>query len=71
MLAYFTQLNETEKSSVIQMLKAFIQGRQDNKRTSIEQYNKELKESESAIERGEFHTHDQVVEMSKRWLNGQ
>ena len=42
MFSYFTQLNEQEKKSIIEMLKVFLNGRQENEnRISIEQYNKE------------------------------
>ncbi len=44
---YFVQLNETEKKSILQMLKAFLKTRTENtQRVSIEQYNKELEEAE-------------------------
>jgi predicted transcriptional regulator len=36
-------------------------------RTSIEQYNKEIDEAMEEIERGEFHTHEEVVKMAKSW----
>jgi len=34
---------------------------------SIEEYNKEIEDSEAEIDRGEFYTHDEVAEMSKDW----
>ncbi|MDQ6902248.1 MAG: hypothetical protein M3139_04435 [Bacteroidota bacterium] len=44
--SYFVQLNETEKKSVLQMLKAFLKSRRDNtERISIKQYNKEIDEA--------------------------
>jgi len=40
---YFTQLNDSEKKSVVQMLKTFLKSKKQNPgRISIEQYNKEL-----------------------------
>ena len=46
MFNYFTQLNEAEKKSVVQMLKTFLKGRKKNPgRISIEQYNKEIDEA--------------------------
>jgi len=67
---YFMQLNETEKKSVVQMIKTFLQGRKELERISIEQYNKEIEEAESEIERGESYSHEEVVKMSKRWTHG-
>jgi len=60
---YFMQLNETEKKSVVQMIKTFLQGRKELERISIEQYNKEIEEAESEIERGESYSHEEVVKM--------
>ena len=67
---YFMQLNETEKKSVVQMIKTFLQSRKEFERISIEQYNKEIDEAESEIERGESYSHEAVVKMSKQWTNG-
>ncbi len=59
MFNYFTNLNEAEKKSVIQMLKTFLKGRKDNPgRISIEQYNKEIDEAVDEIKKGEVYTHE-------------
>ena len=71
MYNYFMQLNEAEKKSVVQMIKTFLQSRKATpERMSIEQYNKEIEESEAEIEKGESYTHEEVVKMSKQWVNG-
>jgi hypothetical protein len=68
MFSYFTQLNEQQKKSVIQMLKVFLNGKVENKdRISIEQYNKELDEAIEQIKSGEVFSHEEVVKMSKTW----
>jgi hypothetical protein len=68
MFSYFTQLNEQQKKSVIQMLKVFLNGKVENKdRISIEQYNKELDEAIEQIKNGEVYSHEEVVKMSKTW----
>lgn len=68
MFNYFSQLNEQEKKSVIQMPKVFLNTRSENtKRVSIEQYNIELDKAMEEVKRGETYTHDDVVEMSKKW----
>lgn len=65
---YFSQLNEQEKKSVVQMLKVFLNARSENtKRVSIEQYNIELDKAMEEVKRGETYTHDEVAEMSKKW----
>ncbi len=71
MYNYFIQLNEAEKKSVVQMIKTFLQSRKVTpERMSIEQYNKEIEESEAEIEKGESYTHEEVVKLSKQWVNG-
>lgn len=68
MFNYFSQLNEQEKKSVVQMLKVFLHARSENtKRVSIEQYNIELDKAMEEVKRGETYTHDEVVKMSKKW----
>lgn len=68
MYDYFTQLNEAEKRSVVQMLKAFLQGRKEKPgRISIEQYNKEIDEAMEEVKKGEVYAHEEVVKMSKGW----
>ncbi len=65
---YFTQLNEAEKKSVIQMLKTFLKGRKENPgRISIEQYNKEIDEAMEEVKKGEVYTQEEVIKMSKGW----
>lgn len=70
MYEYFTQLNEAEKSSIVEMIKTFLKGKHEETRISIEQYNAEIDESLAEIERGESYTHEEVVNMSKEWING-
>jgi hypothetical protein len=68
MFNYFTQLNEVEKKSVLEMLKKYLVARKDNKgRISIEQYNKELEEAMEEMKVGEVYSHDEVVKMAKDW----
>jgi predicted transcriptional regulator len=65
---YLKQLNEMEKKSVLLMLKSFLKGRnEESKSISIEDYNREIEEAMAEVERGEVSTHEQVVDMSKRW----
>jgi hypothetical protein len=71
MVEYFMQLNNAEKKSVVQLIKTFLKTKNDAPgRISIEQYNRELDESEAEIERGEFYTQEQVEEISKGWVDG-
>jgi hypothetical protein len=68
MTRYFRQLNETEKLSVVQMLKSFLSERSaKNNRISIEQYNKEIDEAMEEVKKREVYTHEEVAKMSKGW----
>lgn len=68
MFNYFTQLNDHEKKSIIQMLKVFLKGRMENEnRISIVQYNNETDETIEQIKKGEVYSHEEVVKMSKAW----
>jgi hypothetical protein len=67
-LSYFVQLNETEKKSVLQMLKVFFKNRQENGvHISLDQYNKELNEAERQIEDGSFITQEELEKEMKQW----
>lgn len=66
--SYFVQLNETEKKSVLQMLKVFFKSPKEiAERISIEQYNKELDEAEKQIEAGNFITQEELEKEMKKW----
>jgi hypothetical protein len=68
MLKYFMQLNDEEKSSVLQMLKTFLRGKgQSPARISIDQYNKELDEAEARIEAGDFTSQGDLEKEIKEW----
>ena len=55
------------------MLKTFLKGRitnHDNEDSiDIEVYNRDIEDALSRIEKGEFYTHEEVVEMSKKWVH--
>lgn len=68
MLNYFTQLNDAEKRSVVQMLKTFIKGRKDSEQSvTLEQYNAELREAEAEYEKGDYVTHEQLLKSIEKW----
>ena len=64
--SYFIQLNDTEKKSVLLLLKTFLNRRQpSSERISLEQYNLEIDEVLSEIEDGNYISQE---EMEKRNL---
>ena len=68
MAAYFMQLNDAEKKSVVQMLKTFLKARKTKPEPiNLEQYNQELREAEAEYERGEYSSHEEFVKKVKKW----
>jgi predicted transcriptional regulator len=66
--SYFVQMNEVERKSVLLMLKAFLQRRnEDTNRISIEQYNKEIDEALAEVEAGNYITQDEMEKRAAKW----
>jgi hypothetical protein len=69
LLEMLQQLTSEQKEALINLVESFgieIPGQ----RISIEQYNKELEESEAEFEKGEFLSHEEMLAMSKKWIHG-
>ncbi|HVU99317.1 MAG TPA: hypothetical protein VHE34_29045 [Puia sp.] len=68
MFAYFMQLNDAEKKSVVELLKTFMKGRRDQPdHITVEQYNKELDEAMERVGRGEYTTFEDLEKEMKSW----
>ncbi|HET6255021.1 MAG TPA: hypothetical protein VFE32_13150 [Puia sp.] len=68
MLRYFTQLNDAEQKSVLQMIKTFLSTRSiESKPQSLEEYNRELEEADLRIEGGRYITQDDLEKEMKTW----
>lgn len=68
MFNYFTQLNDVEKKSVVELLKAFIQGRNEkSSRITIEQYNREIDEAMERVKKGEYTTFEDLEKEMQSW----
>ena len=68
MFAYFTQLNDAEKKSVVELLKTFMKGRKNQfDHISIEQYNKEIDEAMERVSRGEYTTFEDLEKEMQSW----
>ncbi|SHN22943.1 hypothetical protein SAMN04488057_11236 [Cyclobacterium lianum] len=55
-------LNEEELTELETSLIKFKEGP-----ISVEQYNREMDESEAEMDRGEFYSQDEVEKMAKKW----
>ena len=67
MLNHFTQLNDAEQQSVLEMVKTFVRSKATNSTTqTLEEYNRELERADAEIEAGDYVPHEEVL---KRYLN--
>jgi hypothetical protein len=68
MFAYFTQLNDAEKKSVVELLKTFMKDRKGQfDRISIEQYNKDIDEAMEQASKGEYTTFEDLEKEMQSW----
>ena len=69
-LRFIESIISIGNEKVIEKLEALLkkeQQKEDNQRISIEQYNRELDEADSDIDKGKFYTQDEVDKMSGKW----
>ena len=65
---YYNRLSKVQKESILSMMKSFLgKSKEKTKRISVKQYNKELKEAEGRIGKGEYITHESLKEEAKKW----
>ena len=63
---YLPLLSAKQQTLILEMIKSFLNVDKDTKRISRKQYNKELDDAVSRIEKGNFVTHkDSIKELSK------
>jgi hypothetical protein len=68
LIRYFTQLNELQKKTLLEMIKTFLKpGNEPMERVTIEQYNKELDEAMERINKGEFTTLEELEKEMRSW----
>jgi hypothetical protein len=68
MYSHFMQLNELEKKSFVQMIKAFLVGKgQSAEGAGIEQYNKEIDEAMKRMDEGRFITQEDLEKEADKW----
>ena len=66
---YIKLLDISQKKSLLDVIKSYLQPN-DKTTLSLEEYNKELDDSEAEIDRGESYSHEQVKEISNSWTSG-
>jgi vacuolar-type H+-ATPase subunit D/Vma8 len=64
---YLPLLSAKQQVLVLEMIKSFLNVDEDAKRTTLEQYNKELDEAVARIEQGEFVSHKDALKELSEW----
>jgi type II secretory pathway predicted ATPase ExeA len=68
LLKYFTQLDEPQKRSLLELIKSFLKGSKgQGERVSLEQYNRELDEAMQRAQRGEYTTLEELEKEMEKW----
>lgn len=67
---YWYKLSMPEKESLLSVARNFVELKEDAAHINIEQYNQELDEAMARMDKDEFYTHEQAVQISKNRLSG-
>ncbi|MEP6950156.1 MAG: hypothetical protein ABI863_12805 [Ginsengibacter sp.] len=67
---YWIKLSSQEKESLLTVARHFVELKEENGPVSVEEYNREIDEEMSRMDKGEFIPHEEVVKASQSWLNG-
>ena len=65
---YLPLLSARQQSLVLDMIKSILHVDTNEKRISIEQYNKEIEHAIKEVKQGKVISHEDVVKQSKKWL---
>jgi len=68
---YIHLLNTDQKKSLLGFIKTMFKSREEAESITIEQYNRELEEADAEIDRGEFYTHEEAIEILKKRVRGE
>lgn len=64
---YLPLLSAKQQTLILEMIKSFLNVDKDTKRISRKQYNKELDDAISRIEKGNFVTHKDAIKELSKW----
>jgi len=67
---YLPMLSNKQQEVILNTIKSILWVDEGDKRLTIEEYNRELDESEKEIKEGRFKTQAQVVKLVKKWQKG-
>lgn len=64
---YLPLLTPKQQALLLEMVKSFLNVDKDTKRITKKQYNKELKEAVSRVEKGDFVNHQDALKELSKW----
>jgi vacuolar-type H+-ATPase subunit D/Vma8 len=64
---YLPLLSEKQQALILEMIKSFLNVDKDAKRITRKQYNKEINEAVTRIEKGQFVSHKDAVKELSKW----
>jgi hypothetical protein len=64
---YLPLLGKEEKKTILDYIKSYVRIKDQPKRVSIKQYNKEIDEAMARIDKGEYTTHEELIKESESW----
>jgi DNA integrity scanning protein DisA with diadenylate cyclase activity len=68
LIQYFIKLDDSQKKSLLEMIKSFLKSSDDNlERVTLEQYNSDLDEAMNRINIGEFTTFEDLEKEMQLW----
>lgn len=66
--SYLKQLSDTEKKSVLLMIKTFLRSRsEESTRISTEDYNREIDEALAEVAAGDYITQEEMEKLASKW----
>ena len=66
--AYMPLLSERQQEILLDMVKNLLHIDKKEKRISVKEYNKEIDEAVRQVREGNYTTHGEVLNKSKKWL---
>ncbi len=64
---YLPLLSEKQQALILEMIKSFLNVDKDAKRITRKEYNKEINEAVSSIEKGQFVSHKDAIKELSKW----
>jgi len=64
---YLPLLSPRQQALILEMIKSFLNVDNDGKRITLKQYNKEINDAVSKIEKGDLVSHEDAIKELSKW----